>query len=355
MTTIDLRLLDAVQAVHEAGGFARAAERLCVTPSALSHAFREWETRHGTQFFQRRPLKLTPAGERVLEAAQSVLPRMALLAESLDAHAAGRAARWVVALECHSCFQWLMPALVRFRRRFPEIETDVRLTPAFDPWAALDGGDADWVVSGEAGPEGRVLSLPLGRFRQLVLAASDHPLAGHPVITPQDLAGATLVTYPVAPERLDVFRRLLWPAGVFPARRAAEGTTMVVTLVAAGQGVAVLPDWVLREQAVLVPAVPSASPESTTGKSEAVRAQEFGDVRDAECASGIECVVRPLVDAAGQPLISELFLCTRRGGPASLEAARQAFMSAAQAAASRAFAVDLGADWCAVELRPTVG
>lgn len=318
MATVDLRLLEAVQAVVEAGGLARAAERLCVTPSALSHAFREWEARWGTQFFERRPLRLTPAGERVLEAAQAVLPRIARLEDALSAHAAGRATRWVIALECHSCFQWLLPALVRFRRDFPEIETDVRLAPAFDPWSALAGGDADWVVAGEAGHEDRVWSFALGRFAQRVLLARDHPLAARPAIRPADLARETVVTYPVAPERLDAFRRVLWPAGVFPARRTAEGTTMIVTLVAAGQGVAVLPDWVLREVGVV-------------GDADAPGASASTD-------DGVECVARPLLDADGRPLESALYLCTRRAAPASLAAARQTFVAAATTAAGRIMA-----------------
>lgn len=63
-------------------------------------------------------------------------------------------------------------------------------------------------------------------------------------MTPEDIAGETLLVYPVDRGRLDVFTRFLWPAGVEPARvRPAESTTLHIELAVLEQGVAVLPDW----------------------------------------------------------------------------------------------------------------
>ncbi|HFA59732.1 MAG TPA: hypothetical protein ENJ83_03475 [Rhodospirillales bacterium] len=56
------------------------------------------------------------------------------------------------------------------------------------------------------------------------------------------------MTYPVERRRLDVFTRFLQPAGVEPAAvRQAELTAVILQLVAGRRGVAVLPDWVVRE------------------------------------------------------------------------------------------------------------
>jgi LysR family transcriptional regulator for metE and metH len=57
-----------------------------------------------------------------------------------------------------------------------------------------------------------------------------------------------LITYPVDRARLDIFSQLLTPAKVEPtAIRQVELTAVILLLVASNRGVAVLPDWVLRQ------------------------------------------------------------------------------------------------------------
>ena len=63
-----------------------------------------------------------------------------------------------------------------------------------------------------------------------------------------DFRGETLITYPVERSRLDVFSQLLIPAKVEPGSiRQVELTAVILLLVASNRGVAVLPDWVVRE------------------------------------------------------------------------------------------------------------
>ena len=65
---------------------------------------------------------------------------------------------------------------------------------------------------------------------------------------PRIFADEMLITYPVERSRLDVFSQLLIPAKVEPrAIRQVELTAVILLLVASNRGVAVLPDWVVRE------------------------------------------------------------------------------------------------------------
>jgi len=90
--------------------------------------------------------------------------------------------------------------------------------------------------------------LPLFRYELVLAVARQSPLAAGRAVAPQTLAEETLITYPVEHERLDVFTAFLDPAGVAPAAlRTAELTPMMVQLVAAGRGVAALPNWALTE------------------------------------------------------------------------------------------------------------
>ena len=57
-----------------------------------------------------------------------------------------------------------------------------------------------------------------------------------------------LITYPVSRDKLDIFTEMLTPAKVEPrAQRTAELTAVILMLVGSNRGVAVLPDWVMRE------------------------------------------------------------------------------------------------------------
>src|SRR5690625_6067602 len=74
---LEIRHLETINAIHEAGSLQEAAERLHVTQSALSHQLRDLEVRLKVQLLNRRtrPARLTTAGLRVLALAEEVLPR----------------------------------------------------------------------------------------------------------------------------------------------------------------------------------------------------------------------------------------------------------------------------------------
>ncbi|MCD6061563.1 MAG: metR, partial [Moraxellaceae bacterium] len=123
---IDIRHLRTLSALREAGSLAEAAERLHLTQSALSHQLKGLEDDAGLSLFLRKtnPPRFTRAGERLLELADLVLPALREAERDLARLKDGRAGRLVMAIECHSCFEWLMPALNRFRGDWPEVELD---------------------------------------------------------------------------------------------------------------------------------------------------------------------------------------------------------------------------------------
>ncbi|MGB1498554.1 LysR substrate-binding domain-containing protein [Alloalcanivorax venustensis] len=247
---LELRHLATLQAIDEAGSLVEAAERLHVTQSALSHQLKDLEHRLGVALIVRRtrPIRFTTAGGRVLALARQVLPQVKRTETELRRLAAGQSGRLHIAIECHSCFQWLMPALDRFREAWPEVELDLSAAFSFTPQAALVRGDLDMVITSDPVDNDAVRYLPLFRYELVLAVARQSALAGARAVAPRALAEETLITYPVEHERLDVFTAFLDPAGVAPAAlRTAELTPMMVQLVAAGRGVAALPNWALTE------------------------------------------------------------------------------------------------------------
>ncbi len=249
---IEFRHLRTIQAIHEAGSLAGAADLLGLTQSALSHQIRGVEEQAGVELFVRatRPLRLSPAGQRLLAAAQRILPQVAALEAEFADLEAGRAGRMHVAIECHACFEWLLPVLNQFRRAWPEVDIDIRPGLAFDALPALRREEVDLVVSSDPEELPGVTFTPLFDYHPVLVTAAEHRLATKGAIEAGDLAGETLIAYPVDRARLDVFTELLLPAGVEPrAVRPVELTAMILLLVASGRGVAVLPDWVVRSAA----------------------------------------------------------------------------------------------------------
>ena len=247
---LEFRHLKTIKTIHDAGGLARAAEILNITQSALSHQMKGLEDQAGVEIFVRRtkPLRLSAAGMRVLRTAERVLPEIEALAEEFRALRLGRTGRLHIAIECHACFDWLFPVLERFRRAWPDVDVDIRPGLAFEAMAALGREDVDLVISSDPENLRDVVFQPLFDYAPTLVAASQNPLAAKPFVVAEDFRDQVLITYPVDRSRLDIFSGLLTPAKVEPqAVRQVELTAVILMLVASDRGVAVLPDWVLRE------------------------------------------------------------------------------------------------------------
>ncbi len=247
---IELRHLRTIQAIFQEGGLARAAERLNITQSALSHQIKGIEDQAGVELFVRRtkPMKLSPAGHRILRVAEKVLPEMLALEAEFEGVREGSAGRLHIAIECHACFEWLFPVLEQFRKPWPEVDVDIRARLAFDALPALMREEVDVVISSDPEELPGITFLPLFDYEPVFVASAKHRLAQKAFIEASDFADETLITYPMERGRLDIFSELLSPAGVEPkAVRQVELTAVILMLVASGRGVSVLPDWVVRE------------------------------------------------------------------------------------------------------------
>src|SRR3954465_7738197 len=127
ISILELRHLKTLVALREGGNLLRAAVLLNVTQSALSHQIKQLEDYHGTALFERKsvPVRFTPAGECLLKLADMILPQVAATERDIVRLGQGVAGQLRIAVECHTCFDWLMPAMDVFRNRWPEVELDI--------------------------------------------------------------------------------------------------------------------------------------------------------------------------------------------------------------------------------------
>ena len=250
----DRQHLAILREVDRLGSVTAAADRLNLTQSALSHTIRKFEERHGVKVWAKegRGLRFTQAGEYLLALAQRVLPQIDHAERVLAEFAQGHRGALRAGMECHPCQQWLMRVVAPYLAAWPDVDLDLRTAFRFGGIGALLGHEIDLLITPDP------LDLPGIHYTrvfdyELVLAVPEaHPLGD--AAQPQDLTGEVLITYPVEPERLDVFTRFLVPGNCLPKRhRTVETTEMMLQLVAAGRGVSAVPDWILREEGAGLP------------------------------------------------------------------------------------------------------
>ncbi|WP_111643276.1 LysR family transcriptional regulator [Marinimicrobium alkaliphilum] len=249
---LEIRHLKTLTALRETGSLVEAADRLCLTQSALSHQLKELEGRLGCELFVRksRPLRFSEPGRRLLTLADQVLAQVKEAERDIQKLLQGEAGRLYMAIECHSCFNWLMPTVDTYRNHWPAVELDFSGGFMFEPLPALTQGEVDLVITSDPQPLPGIEYVPLFSYEMQIALAREHPLAAKASLEPGDLADQTVITYPVERARLDIFKYFLDPAGVTPAGvRTSELTLMMVQLAASGRGVCALPNWVLAEYA----------------------------------------------------------------------------------------------------------
>ena len=245
---LELRHLRTLIALAEAGSVSRAAERVHLTQSALSHQLKALERNYGTAMVKRegQSVKLTGPGQRLVALARAVANEIEVAERDLAKLSGRRAGRLRIALECHTCFDWLMPIMDEFRKHWPDVELDLVSGFQPNPLGLLARDKAELVIGSEHKPRRGIVHHPLFRFEILAVLPTDHRLAVRRYLTAQDFAQETLITYPVPEGRIDLIRRVLKPARVHPKRRTAELTIAILQLVASRRGIAALPNWGIK-------------------------------------------------------------------------------------------------------------
>ncbi|SBS64188.1 LysR substrate-binding domain-containing protein [Vibrio atlanticus] len=247
---IELKHLRTLTTLRDSGSLTATATSLHLTQSALSHQLKDLEARIGGQLFLRktRPVKFTSEGEILLKLADEIQPQIAKAENEIASLKEDVNGRLHMAIECHSCFQWLMPALKEYQVAWPSVTLDFSSGFGFEPLPALMAGELDLVITSDIQPRSEVHYEPLFDFEMRLITAINSPLAEKPSIEPQDLSDITMLSYPVQKQRLDVVKHFLQPAGVEPKKwKQADNTLMLVQMVSAGLGVAALPNWAISE------------------------------------------------------------------------------------------------------------
>jgi len=249
----NLRRLDAFVAVAEELHFGRAADRLHIAQPALSQQIRQLEADLGLALLERttRRVALTPDGAAFLPHARQLLVSAQGVARAAEELRVGARGRLRLGFVDSTAFEFVPWFLRRFRSTWPEADVELHTMSSDEQARALVDGDIDLGVARTVPVRPAVDSAVLGHDRFMLAVPADHAVAGQRTVSLRRLAQETFVGFSrtSSPSLHAELRSLLGGHGVGydPAIEATEYTT-IVGLVAAGEGVALVPAGVRRLQ-----------------------------------------------------------------------------------------------------------
>ena len=251
---LEIRHLRLVRALAEEGGPTKAAARLHLTQSAVSHQLADLEGRLGVQLFTRvrRQLKLTRAGERLLEGARSMLGDLTRLEQELYRAGKGIEKRTVlrVVTECFTSYHWLPRVVVAVRRKHPHLDVRIVLESAREPVAALLRGELDAAIVSTPIRDPQLVAMRLFEDEWTLILAPSHRLAKRPFITARELAEETLYTHDAPRSDVARLREILAEErAAMPRAEKVPLTDALVDLVRAGLGVGLVSRWAVAPYA----------------------------------------------------------------------------------------------------------
>ena len=245
---LEVRHLRLVSAVAAVGSLTRAGDRLHLTQSALSHQLRDIESRLGTALFLRvgKRLVLTPAGERLLASATDVLDRLERTEHEIRGMGRDCARTLRITTECYTCYHWLPPLLVRYRRTFPTVEVRIDIEATHHPVERLLAGKLDLGLMSTTVRDRRLVSRRVFDDELVLIVSRHHRFAQQARVRLAQMRDETLFVYPPK-EESGPLQNVLLPAGAAPARvEEVQLTEAITELVKAGLGVAILARWAVQ-------------------------------------------------------------------------------------------------------------
>ena len=269
---MELRHLKYFIAVAEEGGFSRAARRLHVVQPTLSMQIRDLENELGGPLFERgaRRTRLTAAGEVFLIEARQVLAQAGRAQATTRLALHGHTGSVRIGVAGATVLGGILAGRIgTFHRARPLVRIEVREAGPQRQRDAILADDLDVGYSALPAPpdEPRLASTPAGSVPFLVALPAGHRLAGSETVAAEQIAGEEVIEYVIGddPDReaIDALRGAVPGLPASSSGHRADSTLSVLALVAAGVGVAVVPDGVHRAAVPEVVFRPLAAPGLT--------------------------------------------------------------------------------------------
>lgn len=185
--------------VAKLGSFTKAASATFRTQSALSQQVKALEDELECELFERigrRKLQLTPAGERFLKFASTLLDQHDQLIGELNELKGLQVGRIRMAAQFAPLYYLLPKVIERFKHDFPQVGLTILERPPTDVIDLVKSGDIDFGIAMEAVVPKDLFAIRLKNADSMLIVPVDHPLTRVKRITLRHIARYPLILGP---------------------------------------------------------------------------------------------------------------------------------------------------------------
>jgi LysR family transcriptional regulator for metE and metH len=248
MLKIEVKHLSLIKTIAETGNLTRAAEKLCLTQSAISQQLQDIEEKLEALLFFRTSKKmiLTPPGERLLETAKGVLDQLRIAELDIGKLVHGETGLLRIGTTCLLCYKWLPSVMKSLKAIYPKVEMELWTPP--DYAKSLLDRQLDIVITTSVDNNPDIHFTPLFKDEIVVIMNPQNSLTAKSFISTDDFADITLVSYK-DPVKVDLYQHYLAPAGIRIGKlMRVEHPQAAIEMVKAGFGVSLFPRWSVEAQ-----------------------------------------------------------------------------------------------------------
>jgi LysR family transcriptional regulator for metE and metH len=245
---LSIKHLQVLAAFRRTGSLSKIAEFLKLTPSAVSRRIDEAEARLGLALFAKASnrVRLTPAGEYILQAAERILAdldRVESVAARLgsDVHHVIR-----IGMSIYRSFAWFADFAAYLAQAKPGIRLELAAEDK-DELEALKGHGVDIIMTPLVDDFPGTSRVELFADDLVALVAPSHRLAKRRFMRPEDVAPEDFYTYSLAVRPGFEYLEYLLPAHATPHRYiVVAAPEAAAALVRGGQGLTILSKWAVQ-------------------------------------------------------------------------------------------------------------
>jgi DNA-binding transcriptional LysR family regulator len=242
MRNVTVRQLQVFAEAADSLSLARVAERLHLTPSAVSFQIKRIESQVGFALFERigKHARLTEAGQVLLGYARLVLRSLQDADEAMTALKGVTSGR--VRLGLVSTAKYIVPHMIaRFRAEAPGVRVLLSEGNRREVLAMVTGGDVDLAITGQPPDEADVVATRFAPHPSLIVASAGHALVGAARLDPGVLASEWFISREEGSGTRLLADAFFRDAGFMP-RFAMESSSneMIKQAVIAGMGLAMI-------------------------------------------------------------------------------------------------------------------
>lgn len=227
-----------------AGSVSAAADKLYLSQPSISQQIRALEDELGQVLFERQGprIKLTPAGDKLLELARPLVDGLEALPDDFARQMGSLESGEIDIAAGESTILHVLPPLVRrFRRQHPGIHVHLHNVTGHDGLGMLRDDRVDFAVGSMLDVPPDIQYRPIYSFSPVLIMNRDHPLARRRQVSLEDISPYGLI---LPPRRLTTFRliELVFQQHKVPYRVALEvgGWEVIKKYVGLGMGISIV-------------------------------------------------------------------------------------------------------------------